>query len=159
MKILLLIVIVLVVAGGVWYLQGGILSLPRITPSAEETPEEAEAPPQESAQTEAPAAPAAPENAVIRATADGFVPAALTIKKGAPVIFQNESGDDVWPASAMHPTHIGYPVTGGCIGSAFDACRGLKIGEVWSFAFDMSGTWRYHDHLYPKHFGSITVEE
>lgn len=159
MKTLLLIVIVLVVAGGVWYLQGGILSLPRIALPVEETPEAAETPSQESTQTEAPTAPAAPESAVIRATADGFVPAALTVKKGTTVIFQNESGDDVWPASAMHPTHAAYPTVGGCIGSTFDACRGLKIGEVWSFAFDVSGTWRYHDHLYPKHFGSITVEE
>lgn len=98
------------------------------------------------------------EHVMIRAIDSGFFPASIMVKKGTTVIFLNGRGSDVWPASAMHPTHALYPTKGGCIGSAFDACRALKTGESWSFTFNIAGTWKYHDHLNPKSFGSITVE-
>lgn len=100
----------------------------------------------------------------VRITVDGFVPAALTVKKGDSVTWTNESGRDVWPASAMHPTHAVYP--GSSIskcGTAdeptiFDACRGIPSGGSWSFVFNEMGTWRYHDHLRASVTGSVTVE-
>ena len=64
----------------------------------------------------------------------------------------------MWPASAMHPSHKEYPTTGGCLGSAFDACKGVKPGESWPFKFDIAGNWKYHDHLNPKNFGAIIVQ-
>lgn len=98
------------------------------------------------------------ESPVVLYTDSGYSPSSLTVKKGDTVTFKNESAREIWPASAKHPTHEVYPATGGCIGSAFDACRGLKNGEEWSFTFNISGTWNYHDHLNPQHFGSIIVE-
>lgn len=97
------------------------------------------------------------ENAVIY-TDSGYSPTALKIKKGETAVFKNQSSRAMWPASATHPTHRVYPTTGGCIGSVFDACAGVQPGETWSFKFDISGIWKYHDHLNPDATGAITVE-
>ena len=79
-----------------------------------------------------------------------YAPANVTIKLGDTVKFVNDGAADRWPASAIHPTHEIYP--------AFDAKRPIRPGESWSFTFDQKGTWRYHDHLRPTTFGSVTVE-
>lgn len=94
----------------------------------------------------------------IEITSEGFSPSTLIISSGTTVIFTNKDSVKHWPASAAHPTHLVYPDSGGCIGSKFDACHGLNQGESWTFAFIHKGTWKYHDHLNPKLFGSITVE-
>ncbi len=88
----------------------------------------------------------------------GFSPSVVTIKKGEAVTFMNASGSEMWPASAIHPTHSAYPTTGGCLGSTFDACRGIEKGMSWSFVFDATGTWGYHNHLNPKATGKIIVQ-
>lgn len=95
---------------------------------------------------------------VISYTDNGYAPSAITIKAGESVTFKNDSSKAMWPASAMHPTHTAYPTTGGCIGSTFDACAGIQPGKIWSFTFNIPGTWKYHDHLTPTFFGAITVE-
>jgi plastocyanin len=88
----------------------------------------------------------------------GFAPNPLRVPVGTVVTFVNNSSNKMWPASAVHPTHNEYPTTGGCIGSTFDACRGIEPGETWEFKFDIKGTWQYHDHLSPKSYGTIIVE-
>ena len=98
------------------------------------------------------------KESVITYTDAGYSPSALEIKAGETVTFKNESQQSMWPASAMHPAHKEYPTTGGCLGSTFDACMGVQPGESWSFKFDISGNWKYHDHLSPKNFGAITVK-
>ncbi len=91
-------------------------------------------------------------------TTDGFSPKTVTIKAGQIVMFKNSGTINQWPASAVHPTHGVYPESGGCIGSAFDACKGLTPGESWSFTFNQKGSWNYHDHLNPSLVGTIKVE-
>ena len=98
------------------------------------------------------------KESVITYTDAGYSPSALEIKMGETVTFKNESQQSMWPASAMHPTHQEYPTTGGCLGSAFDACMGVQPGDTWSFKFDIAGNWKYHDHLIPKNFGAVTVK-
>ncbi|OGH72112.1 MAG: hypothetical protein A2921_00520 [Candidatus Magasanikbacteria bacterium RIFCSPLOWO2_01_FULL_43_20b] len=98
------------------------------------------------------------EEKIITYTDSGFSPATLTIKKGETVVFKNQSAQSMWPASAFHPTHTAYPTTGGCLGSTLDACKGVQLGESWSFQFDFVGNWKYHDHLNPSNFGTIVVE-
>lgn len=101
---------------------------------------------------------------IIEVTSEGFNPKSLTIKQGDKVTWVNKITEDSWPASALHPTHNVYP--GSDIekcGTAeekniFDACKGLKEGESYGFTFNEKGTWRYHDHLNTKSFGSIIVE-
>lgn len=89
----------------------------------------------------------------------GFSPSAVNIKKGDSVTWVNESASPAWPASAFHPTHTAYPSAGGCLGSTFDACKGLATGESWTFKFDEVGSWKYHDHLDASVFGTVNVAE
>lgn len=110
-----------------------------------------------------PSASALPDATVVQtATVEmsdiGFAPSALALSAGTTVTFKNVGTRPMWPASAMHPTHGVYPTKGGCLGSTFDACRGLKPGETWSFKFDEKGTWGYHDHLNPSTRGEISIE-
>lgn len=97
-------------------------------------------------------------------TVGAFTPKVVTIKKGDTVTWVNTAADaDAWLASAMHPTHDVYPQnTGACAkigGSDFDACKGLKPGESWSFKFDFVGSWKYHDHLHPSVTGTVIVTD
>ena len=87
---------------------------------------------------------------VVRMTADSFDPATLTIKVGDTVEFKNESGEDKWPASNVHPTHELYP--------GFDAQKTVLDGDSYEFTFDRAGRWGYHDHLNPDIQGTIVVE-
>ncbi len=90
---------------------------------------------------------------------DGFAPEEVTIKKGQRVRFINNSTQNVWPASGVHPTHTLYPEKEptDCLGSSFDACRELKPGEFFDFTFNYVGEWRYHDHIHAYDTGVITV--
>jgi len=88
----------------------------------------------------------------------GFSPNAISVKAGDAVTFVNRDSTLHWPASGTHPSHNDYPEHGGCIGSAFDACKGLKAGESFAFTFNEKGTWHYHDHLNSGMEGTIIVE-
>jgi len=98
------------------------------------------------------------ETNIVVYTDTGFSPNPINIKAGDTVTFKNASSQSMWTASAIHPTHNQYPTTGGCLGSTFDACQGIRPGLSWSFKFDLVGTWKYHNHLNPTHFGAIIVE-
>jgi plastocyanin len=101
---------------------------------------------------------------IIKITANGFEPKEVEITKGTKVTWINEQSNPSWPASDVHPTHEVYP--GSSIKKCgtpeqdkiFDACRGLKQGEIWSFIFNEVGEWYYHDHLKPSWKGEIVVK-
>ncbi len=127
-------------------------------------------PPGTSSQPTAPPAPVIPstnqmpsapheegQDVVIINTDAGFAPQTLEVAAGTVVTFNNLSSFHMWPASAVHPTHTAYPTKGGCLGSTFDACNGIQPGASWSFQFDLTGTWKYHDHLSPSHTGAVIV--
>ncbi|OGI71048.1 hypothetical protein A3B84_02490 [Candidatus Nomurabacteria bacterium RIFCSPHIGHO2_02_FULL_35_13] len=97
------------------------------------------------------------ENVVVYSDT-GYSPSTLNVKVGDIVTFKNNSSMSMWTASAMHPTHAVYPTTGGCLGSTFDACKGVQPGDSWSFKFDIVGSWKYHDHLKPSFFGTVVVK-
>jgi plastocyanin len=82
--------------------------------------------------------------------ADGFSPSSLTVQSGDTVTFENTSDEDKWPASNVHPTHELYP--------EFDAKNAVLPGESYSFTFERTGSWGYHDHLNPELQGTIVVE-
>lgn len=94
----------------------------------------------------------------VEITSSGFSPATLTVNQGDTVVFITKDSEAHWPASAVHPTHNAYPESGGCIGSKFDACRGLAQGESFSFTFNEKGSWKYHDHLNLGNTGTIVVQ-
>ncbi|OGZ42247.1 MAG: hypothetical protein A3C80_01450 [Candidatus Ryanbacteria bacterium RIFCSPHIGHO2_02_FULL_45_43] len=105
------------------------------------------------------------KNIMIEITGDGFTPRAITVKKGTTVTWVNKSGHSAWPASDVHPVHTVYPGsnTKKCDTddkiNIFDACRGLKEGETYSFRFERVGRWQFHDHLRPSLGGIVIVEE
>lgn len=94
----------------------------------------------------------------INITNGGFEPSKIEVEKGMIVRWYNKSSGESWPASGFHPTHAQYPEKGGCIGSKFDACHGVKPNEAYEFIFNVSGTWGYHDHLNPGKQGVIVVK-
>ena len=79
-----------------------------------------------------------------------FDPSTINVGRDDKVTWQNESSRNIWPASAFHPTHEIYP--------EFDAKRGIKPGESYSFVFDRFGSWRYHDHLNASKTGQVIVD-
>jgi plastocyanin len=87
---------------------------------------------------------------VVKITDSGFDPSSLTVDAGATVKFENESSDDAWPASNVHPTHQLYP--------GFDAKKPLLPGDSYSFTFTKTGSWGYHNHLEPDVQGTIVVK-
>lgn len=87
--------------------------------------------------------------ATVELRKDGFYPEEIQIKKRATVKFTNKTGDSFWPASNTHPTHTIYP--------EFDPKQPIQPNSSWSFTFNNSGSWRYHDHLNPNYTGVITV--
>ena len=143
---IVLVLVVLILGGVLWWMW-----------AAEPAPVESGGTPDEEGSASVPAGDEA--SYFITYSDTGYSPSALTVPRGATVAFRNSSTKNMWPASAMHPTHGVYPTTGGCIGSTFDACQGIPPGGSWSFRFDVPGTWRYHDHLTPTFFGAVTVAE
>lgn len=169
---IILAIIILIIAGGIIAYQkngNNIQSPPEVTipETGAYSPQQTPQPTEESATTkeeevkteqEVKKPQQGTEVNIVTNTDSGFSPNAITIHKGEIVTWKNESSQPVWPASALHPTHDVYPAKGGCIGSAFDVCKGIEKGESWSFVFDFIGTWKYHDHLNPNHFGTVIVK-
>ena len=109
------------------------------------------------------AEPGESQSYTVEITSSGFSPTALNVNQGDVVTFINKGSSSSWPASAIHPTHTVYPGSDikKCGGSEeemiFDACKGLKTGESWTFTFNEVGTWSYHDHLSTGRKGTIVV--
>lgn len=89
------------------------------------------------------------EEYTIKITPTGFSPKTLTIKVGATVTWMNDDSTVHQVNSAPHPTHTDYqPLNLGSI----------QPGGSKSLTFPVAGTYKYHDHLNPTLFGSVTVE-
>ncbi len=97
-------------------------------------------------------------HALVEYTSSGFSPKTVTINKGETVRFTGQT--NLWPASANHPTHTLYPEKSAndCLGTSFDACRVLKAGEFWEFTFNEVGSWNYHNHVRATDVGTIIVK-
>lgn len=82
-------------------------------------------------------------------TEKGFSPETINIRKGESVKFETKRGKLFWPASDLHPTHDIYP--------GFDPRQPIEHTSSWTFKFEKSGEWSYHDHLAPFYTGTIKV--
>lgn len=100
-----------------------------------------------SAGTNPPSADKASGENTVAYTDSGFVPDNLTVTTGTTVTFIDQSNNTMWVGSDPHPVHTDY--------SAFDQ---LKTGESYSFTFPKSGTYNYHNHMFPSHTGVVIVE-
>lgn len=84
---------------------------------------------------------------------NGFAPREITVAKGTTINFDNRTEIPMWVASDSHPEHADYP--------EFDVIR--VDGEYpaprndYSFTFDKTGKWTYHNHTVPEHTATITV--
>ncbi|HCR52116.1 TPA: hypothetical protein DIV48_00525 [Candidatus Kaiserbacteria bacterium] len=144
-RTLAIIVIVLIIIAGGWYLLKGA---PEGTPAAN---------------TQTPAATSTvPSGTTILYSAQGFSPKNVTVPVGATVTFINQGDAGMWVASAPHPTHQGYSGTtrgehcaAGYSGSApFDQC---SASDSFTFTFTKAGTWTYHNHVSAGDTGAIVV--
>lgn len=103
-----------------------------------------------------------PSDVAIVYNDSGFSSKSVTVPIGTTVTFINQSAGRMWVASAMHPAHAAYDGTSeaehcaaGYSGpTPFDQCAS---GTSYSFTFSKAGTWGYHNHTNPAHFGSVTV--
>ena len=96
-------------------------------------------------------------------TENGFEPKEVTVKQGQTVTFLQGTVDaEMWVASDDHPEHAGYagtPMKEHCpdaSGLRFDQCA---KGVSYSFTFQKTGTWGYHNHEHPEAKGVITVTQ
>lgn len=104
----------------------------------------------------------APMSASISYDGSAFTPNSVTVKKGGTVTWTNIGSGEMWVASAQHPTHIVYAGTSleehcpDTAGNSFDQC---SRGDSYSFTFDKTGTWYFHDHVNASAFGNVVVVE
>ncbi len=152
MKVLIWIVVILLILGGAWWYFGMQPSV--VAPVAPTTTADVNTPPTTTA---------APMTATVTYTAQGFSPATVTIAKGGSVTWVNQSGSSMLVASGVHPTHTLYDGTdrtqhcaAGYTGpTPFDQCT---PGTSYSFTFDKTGTWKYHNHVKPSDTGTVIVQ-
>ncbi|MDB5225173.1 MAG: hypothetical protein JWL87_125 [Candidatus Adlerbacteria bacterium] len=96
-------------------------------------------------------------------TAAGFEPANVTVVRGTGVTFINDTSGPMWIGSNQHPTHTefdGTDRTTHCSGSyqgatPFDECQN---GSSYTFVFDKTGTFEYHNHSAAQFGGVVTVQ-
>jgi len=93
----------------------------------------------------------------------GFEPSDITIDVGNKVVFRNNSSRSFWPATDLHPSHKVYPGSGikKCKDlnseKIFDSCEPVVSGDSYSFVFDESGSWKFHDHMSSSLGGMVNV--
>lgn len=91
------------------------------------------------------------ESAEVAITKDTFEPSTLKIKKGTQVTWTNKDNLPHQVASGPHPTHT--------ILDGFDSLDPLNTSDSYSFIFDVSGEFSYHDHLNPSSLKGLVVVE
>jgi len=88
-----------------------------------------------------------------------FSPQTVTIKQGQTVRFES-AGGNMWVGVDQHPTHTQYDGTSlseHCNGGqeSFDQC---ESGDTYSFTFDTTGEFGYHNHVNPSAGGTVIVQ-
>lgn len=100
---------------------------------------------------------------VVYYTSSGFEPATVTIEEGETVRWVNNASSGMWVGSDDHPRHTRYAGTsvrehcqnGDQNSAAFDQC---STGNQFSFTFEKTGEWGYHNHVAPGDTGTVVVE-
>ncbi|MBY6293902.1 hypothetical protein GLU60_00735 [Nanohaloarchaea archaeon H01] len=95
-------------------------------------------------------------------TGSGFQPADLTVQQGETVTWINNASRSMWVGSDQHPVHSEYSgsslrehcQSGDQTSAAFDQC---STGDRFSFTFEKTGEWGYHNHQPFVAGGTITV--
>lgn len=96
-------------------------------------------------------------------TESGFTPATINIEQGETVTWINNASREMWIGSDRHPTHTEYDDStlrehcqnGDQNTAAFDQC---STGDRFSFSFEKTGEWGYHNHQSAGQTGTVIVE-
>ena len=103
-------------------------------------------------------------NNTIVFTGSGFEPADITVEQGETVTWVNQGSNSMWVGSDRHPVHMEYSGSsldehcedGDQNSAAFDQC---STGDRFSFTFEKTGQWGYHNHQPFVTGGTVTVVE
>jgi len=113
-----------------------------------------------SPQTYTPPPPQYPTSALVTFTGSRFIPETVVVIEGGIVTFRNNSqGDPMHIITNSHALHDKYPEknTQGCTATIFDQCASVGPGGRWTFQFNETGGWRYHDENKPVTSGTVRV--
>jgi plastocyanin len=88
--------------------------------------------------------------AAVSITRDGFVPATIQIKKGNQVTWTNNDTNPHQVITDPHPSHTNLKNLDG---------DPLAAGESFTFTFEKTGTYGYHDEMNPLNTkGTVIVK-
>ena len=88
--------------------------------------------------------------ATVTITKDGFVPATIQVKKGSQVTWTNTDGATHQVVTDPHPAHTNL--------KSLDSDP-LGQGDSFTFTFEKTGTYGYHDEMNPLKFkGTVIVK-
>jgi plastocyanin len=136
-------------------LASGCISSNSTQPDVEQSPENETSTPTQLNQS---------SNNTVVFTGSGFEPADITVEQGETVTWVNDGSRTMWVGSDQHPTHTEYAGTdvrehcenGDQNSAAFDQC---STGDRFSFTFEKTGEWGYHNHQPFVSGGTVTVVE
>lgn len=99
------------------------------------------------------------QNNTVFYTDSGFKPKTITVQEGETVTWLDRSSSEMWVGSDVHPSHTVYDGTTLSEHCAtgektFDQC---EIGEKFSFTFEKTGEWGYHNHRRAADVGTVKV--
>ncbi|MCJ7479138.1 MAG: cell wall-binding repeat-containing protein [Candidatus Nanohaloarchaeota archaeon QJJ-7] len=100
------------------------------------------------------------EENVVTYSSEGFSPKTVTIEEGETVTWESQ-GPSMWVAVDQHPTHTQYDGTNvdqHCDDGESDTFDSCQSRQTYSFEFEKTGTWDYHNHLSASHKGTVVVE-
>lgn len=89
-----------------------------------------------------------------------FSPQEVTVQKGETVRFVSQGGA-MWVGVDQHPTHTQYDGTNlqeHCQDPSTDSFDQCEIGQRFSFTFDKTGQFDYHNHVNPSARGTVIVQ-
>jgi plastocyanin len=95
-------------------------------------------------------------------TEHGFKPQTITVPVGTTVAWSSPSGKPMWVASDPHPSHTdlkGFDQKGVITRATpfFVGTADAHGTGVYEYTFMKVGTWKYHNHVYPQHRGTVIV--
>jgi plastocyanin len=91
------------------------------------------------------------DQAIVSITNQGFSPSTLLVKPGTAVTWTNSDSQPHEVAADPYPKNNSIP--------GFDSTQVLQAHDSYSFKFEKSGTYHYHDQLNPlKLLGTVTVK-
>lgn len=140
---IVVLVLAILLAGGWWFLNNRQTLAP--SPSPTQTPTLS----QVNESTTSTGLEESASGSQVSISATGFSQKDIKIKAGEKVTWTNQDSAMHNVSSAVHPTHQVYPPLN--LGN-------ISAGESKSLIFPDKGIYKYHDHLNPSLFGSVTVE-